>query len=74
MATDFPTSIHILSKELDEIVNVQLIVVVASVVHALSSDELCFDHRSANKQTTTENLKKSTFRFSFARDKRPLCL
>ncbi len=41
-----------LSKELDEIVNVQLIVVVVvvvSVVHALSSNELCFHHRSAKK-------------------------
>ncbi len=50
------TSIH--SKELDEIVNVQLIVVDVSVVHALSSNELCFHHRSAKKQTTTEHFKK----------------
>ncbi len=45
-----------LSKELDEIVNVQLIVV-ASVVHALSYNELGFDHRSQTKQTKTQNLK-----------------
>ncbi len=33
------------------------LIVVASVVHVLSSNELCFDHGSAKKQTITENLK-----------------
>ncbi len=41
------------------------LIVVASVVHALSSNELCFDHRSAKKQTNTENFKKNRHSASF---------